>query len=125
MTECDESQSSNLTVPVAVAQKNEQSSDLDLVDATADVAEPSCTPECGSVTDLINNTAEQLCFIVRDDSRGLSEVANEDRNVSVLPKSPSNGGKTGECFLGMDGQICQKRGRFIIWPVSLGEERHV
>ena len=123
MTECDYSQSSGSTVPVAVEQR--KSPDLHIVITKENAAGPSCTPECGSMAELINETVERICLIDREDSRGPGDVTNKESVVSLSHRPSSEGGKTGDSFLGMDGQVWQKRGRFTIWPVSIGEERHV
>jgi len=123
MAERDDSQSSGSTVPVS-SEKKKNPTDLDMVVATEDVAEPTCVPECGSVSELINDTVEHLCMIDRDDSRGPNEVSSGARDLDMSPK-PEGGKPTRDSLFGTQGQGWQKRGRFIIWPVSLGEDRHI
>jgi len=122
MTECVFNQSNGETLPTAVVE-TKKLRDCDLVaNTTLPVLEPTCLPECASVAELINSTVEQFCMNDRSDSRGTSNVAGgtrDDSHLSPLPDKPL-------CDAFMDGQVSwQKRGRFIIWPVSLGEDRHV
>lgn len=122
MTECDDSQSSGSTVPVASVAKK-KSTDLDIVVNKEDgVSEPTCVPECGSVSELINDAVEQLCMVDQDDSRGPSEVTTGARDGSNM--SPQQSKSVTGGFLS-NGKVGQKRGRFTIWPVSLGDDRHV
>jgi hypothetical protein len=123
MTECDDSQSSGSTVPVAVAKKKSTDA-LDVVVNEDGVSEPTCVPECGSVSELINDTMEQLCMVDQDDSRGPSEATTGARGdgSDMLPQKQSKSSTGG--FLS-NGKVWQKRGRFTIWPVSLGDDRHV
>lgn len=89
-----------------------------VVAAAEEVSEPMCTQECGTVIELISNTVDQLCFMDQDDSRSSSELSSGARTESISPQPT-------KATMGTDGQGWQKRGRFIIWPVSLGEDRHV
>lgn len=128
MTECDESQGIGSTVPVSiVVLDKKKSTDLELAvnDKTELVSEPTCVQDCGSVSELISDTMEQLCIVDRDDSCGLSaDGTNGPRTASSVSPQPKKETISGVSMLG--GQkIWQKRGRFIIWPVGLGDDTHM
>ena len=113
MTECSGNQTVGSTVTVQVVEKT-KSTDRSLVVTSESVKETTCIPECASVTELIHTTVEQLCMVDRDDSCG----PRDEANMSPEPVKPS-------CDTFTEGQGWQKRGRFIIWPVSLDKDDHL
>ena len=127
MSEGAESQSIGSTVEVPSSDK-----DREVVSGSKNVLKTNayCIPNCSSMSELIGDKIDHICSFegtLVDDSRGSSEVTNETRTVTP-PLSPQDAErqkavKTIESFLGMDGQVWQRRGRFLVWPVSLGDER--
>lgn len=74
----------------------------------------SCLPECA---DFISQTMDQICA-EREDSRGPTEPSTQTRAATATNDASE---KTAvEQFLGMDGQVWQRRGRFLVWPVNEG-----
>lgn len=113
MTCCNESQGNESTVPVDGANNQKKPTlnpvNVVVVAATEQVSEP--------VVELINATVDQLCFIDQDDSRGLSEARHATggaRNSKTLSPQLSKN------MVGWE-----KRGRFTIWPVSIGDDHHI
>ena len=122
MTCCNESQGNESTALVDGAYDDQKKPTLNpvnvvVVAATEQVSEPMCTPECASVVELINATVDQLCFVDQDDSRGLSDARHATggarNSETVSPQLSKN-------MVGWE-----KRGRFTIWPVSLGDDHHI
>lgn len=118
MTGCNESQDNESTEPVGANDKKPTDNPVSVVvvPATEQVSEPGCTPECGSVVELVNTTMRQLCFVDQDDSHGPSDanatsVAHDSASLSPQPSKNTVG--------------WEKRGRFTIWPVSIGDDHHI
>lgn len=117
MTGCNESQGNESTKPSGGANSTVNpvtSSVVVVAAATEQVSEPMCTPECGSMAELINTTVDQLCFVDQDDSCGPREAhvtsrARMHNSASISPQPSKNTAGW------------EKRGRFTIWPVSLGD----
>jgi hypothetical protein len=118
MTGCNESQDNESTEPVGANDKKPTVNPVSVVvPSIAQVSEPGCTPECGSMVELVNTTMRQLCFVDQDDSHGPSDAnaTSGAHDISAsLSQHPSK--KT----VGWE-----KRGRFTIWPVSIGDDHHI
>jgi hypothetical protein len=118
MSDFDDCQNSSKEA-VEVPKNEKQPTDFAAVAREEEVSKPFCgIADCESMTEMISQTMDHLCVIGPVDSHGPSEVSTEAPTTT-----PShNTDKTIESFLGMEGQVWQKRGRFLVWPASVGEE---
>ena len=102
-----------------VPKNDKQPTDFTDVTRAEEGTKPICgMADCESITEIIAQTIDHLCVIGPVDSHASSVVSTEARTTT----STQNKDKTIESFLAMEGQIWQKRGRFLVWPVSVGEE---
>lgn len=126
MSDCDDCRSSSKEA-VEVPKNDKQPTDFAVIARAEEGSKPFFgIIECESMTEMIVQTMDHLCVIGPVDSHGPSDVSTEARITTPAHSSDDNNtDKTSESFLGMEGQIWQKRGRFLVWPVSLGEEGRV
>lgn len=128
MSDCDGCRSSSKEAKAVEVPKNDkQPTDFAAVERGEEGSKPFCGfAECESMTEVIAQTMDHLCVIGPVDSHGPSDVSTEAPTTTPAhPSDDENTDKTIESFLSVEGQVWQKRGRFLVWPVSLGEEGRV
>jgi hypothetical protein len=127
MSDSDDCRSTPSTEAVEVAKNDNTLADLASVSSTEEGSEPPFgISQSTSMTEMIAQTMDNLRVIDPVDSRGPREETAEARTTTPTHSSQEdNSDEIIGSFLGMEGQVWQKRGRFLVWPVSLGEEGRV
>jgi hypothetical protein len=127
ISDSDDCRSIPSTEAVEVAKNENTQADLFSVSSADEGSKPPCgISQCASMTEMITQTMENLCVSDPVDSRGLREESTEARTTKLTHLSHEDiSDESIVSFLGMEVQVWQKRGRFLVWPVSLGEEGKV